>query len=55
MERSEAARRMILSSIPAGRLGTPEEVAEAAVWLCSDRAAYVNGESMLVDGGAVAR
>jgi NAD(P)-dependent dehydrogenase (short-subunit alcohol dehydrogenase family) len=55
MDRSDAARRMILASIPAGRLGTPEEVAEAAVWLCSDRASYVNGESMLVDGGAVAR
>jgi NAD(P)-dependent dehydrogenase (short-subunit alcohol dehydrogenase family) len=55
MDRSEAARKMILASIPAGRLGTPEEVAEAAVWLCSERASYVNGESMLVDGGAVAR
>lgn len=55
MDRSEAARKMILNSIPAGRLGTPEEVAEAALWLCSDRASYVNGESMLVDGGAVAR
>lgn len=55
MDRSEAARKMILGSIPAGRLGTAEEVAEAALWLCSDRASYVNGESMLVDGGAVAR
>ncbi len=55
MDRSDAARRMILNSIPAGRLGTPEEVAEAALWLCSERASYVNGESMLVDGGAVAR
>jgi NAD(P)-dependent dehydrogenase (short-subunit alcohol dehydrogenase family) len=55
MDRSDAAREMILNSIPAGRLGTPEEVAEAALWLCSERASYVNGESMLVDGGAVAR
>jgi NAD(P)-dependent dehydrogenase (short-subunit alcohol dehydrogenase family) len=55
MDRSEGARKMILGSIPAGRLGTAEEVAEAALWLCSDRASYVNGESMLVDGGAVAR
>jgi NAD(P)-dependent dehydrogenase (short-subunit alcohol dehydrogenase family) len=55
MGRSEDTRRMILASIPSGRLGTPEEVAEAAVWLCSERASYVNGESLLVDGGAVAR
>jgi NAD(P)-dependent dehydrogenase (short-subunit alcohol dehydrogenase family) len=55
MDRSEAARRMILASIPAGRLGRPEEVAEAVLFLCSERASYVNGESMLVDGGAVAR
>ncbi|MEE8509026.1 MAG: SDR family oxidoreductase, partial [Myxococcota bacterium] len=31
------------------------EIAEAAVWLCSERASFVNGESMLVDGGSVAR
>jgi NAD(P)-dependent dehydrogenase (short-subunit alcohol dehydrogenase family) len=48
-------RKMILSSQPGGRLGTPEEVAEAVVWLCSDRASFVTGHSMLVDGGAVAR
>jgi NAD(P)-dependent dehydrogenase (short-subunit alcohol dehydrogenase family) len=55
MDRSEATRKLILSSIPSGRLGTPEEVAEAAVWLCSDRASYVSGQSLLVDGCAVAR
>ena len=48
-------RKMILSGQPAGRLGTPEEIAEAAVWLCSERASFVTGHSMLVDGGAVAR
>jgi NAD(P)-dependent dehydrogenase (short-subunit alcohol dehydrogenase family) len=55
MASSEQARRMILASAPTGRLGTPEEVAEAAVWLCSDRASYVSGESLFVDGAAVAR
>ena len=47
--------KMILAGQPGGRLGTPEEIAEAAVWLCSDRASFVTGHSMLVDGGAVAR
>ena len=55
MERSEAARKMILASIPAGRLGSAEEIAEAALWLCSDRASYVNGAALGVDGGALAR
>ena len=48
-------RKLIESSSPAGRLGLPDEIAEAAVWLCSDRASFVSGESMLVDGGSVAR
>ncbi len=47
--------KMVLSSLPAGRLGKAEEIAEAAVSLCSERASFVNGESMLVDGGSVAR
>ncbi|MCA3865831.1 MAG: SDR family oxidoreductase, partial [Burkholderia sp.] len=36
---------------PARRIGTPEDVADAAVWLCSDEARFVTGESILVDGG----
>lgn len=48
-------KKMILAGQPGGRLGTAEEIAEAAVWLCSDRASFVTGHSMLVDGGAVAR
>ena len=48
-------KKMILAGQPGGRLGTPEEIAEAVVWLCSDRASFVTGHSMLVDGGALAR
>ena len=55
MQASPATLKMILASQPGGRLGRAEEIAEAAVWLCSDRASFVSGESMLVDGGAVAR
>ena len=38
-------------AIPVGRIGYPEEAAEAIVWLCSDAASYVTGNSMIVDGG----
>jgi len=42
---------MVRQSVPSGRLGTPEEIADAAVWLVSPRAAWVNGASVVVDGG----
>ena len=40
-----------LGESPLGRLGTPEEMSEAVVWLCSDAASYVNGHTMIADGG----
>ena len=40
---------------PLGRLGTPEEVAEMVVWLCSDSASFVTGAALSVDGGYVAQ
>ena len=47
--------RLIRAGQPGGRLGEPAEIAEAAVWLCSDRASFVSGASLLVDGAAVNR
>ena len=40
------------ASIPVGRMAEPREIAEAAAWLLSDRASYVTGAILAVDGGA---
>ncbi|MFW2335771.1 SDR family NAD(P)-dependent oxidoreductase [Ilumatobacter sp.] len=42
---------MVVDSTPVGRWGTPQEIAAAAVFLASDEASYVNGQTLLVDGG----
>ena len=39
---------------PIGRFGTPKEVAEAVVWMCSDRASFMTGQSLVLDGGLLA-
>ena len=44
----------ILAQVPFHRLGSPEEIAEMVVWLCSDRASYVSGVAYNVDGGWMA-
>jgi NAD(P)-dependent dehydrogenase (short-subunit alcohol dehydrogenase family) len=40
---------------PIGRIGDPEEIANAVVWLLSDKASFVLGHTLLVDGGVVSR
>ncbi len=50
-----ALTRAVLKNLPGGKMGRPEDVAEAAVWLCSERARWISGEAMLVDGGQVSR
>ena len=47
----EAARRMILSRTPMGRLGQPEEIASVAVFLASEMASYITGQTLFADGG----
>jgi NAD(P)-dependent dehydrogenase (short-subunit alcohol dehydrogenase family) len=49
----ENVERMMTRAVPLGRLGRPEEIAEAVVWLCSDAASFVVGHALAVDGGAV--
>ncbi|MEH6891402.1 2,4-dienoyl-CoA reductase [Bacillus sp. JJ864] len=48
---SEEAAKRTLHSVPLGRLGTPEEIAGLAFYLCSEEAAYINGACITMDGG----
>ena len=45
----------VLKTMPEGKMGRPDDVAAAAIWLCSDEARWVNGQSLIVDGGGVVR
>jgi len=40
---------------PMGRMGRPEEIAAAVVWLCSDEASFITGHTLVIDGGNLAR
>ena len=51
----EELNAMLKSYVPMGRLGRPEEIADAVLWLCSSAASYVIGQSISVDGGYVMR
>ena len=54
-EEKEQSKAGMGSEMPVGRIGNPNEVAEAVVWLCSDAASFVTGHTMAVDGGYLAR
>jgi 3(or 17)beta-hydroxysteroid dehydrogenase len=51
----EKARAMLISAHPIGRMGKPEEVAAAIVFLCSDEASFITGSELIVDGGYTAQ
>ena len=48
---SEQQKERILGAIPAGRLGTPEDVAAGVVYLASKEAAYITGQTLHINGG----
>jgi 3-oxoacyl-[acyl-carrier protein] reductase len=48
----DAARQQIVTSIPAGRFGRPDEFGAACAFLCSARSGYITGQNLQVDGGA---
>ena len=49
------ALKAMEKSVPMGRMGKPEEIADAVLWLCSSAASYVTGQSISVDGGFIMR
>ncbi|OPY73655.1 MAG: Levodione reductase [Syntrophorhabdus sp. PtaU1.Bin058] len=50
----EEYRKMAAGMVPMKRMGEPEDIAEAVLWLCSEKASYVNGHMMVVDGAMTA-
>ena len=52
--RVPGVHKYVVSCQPIGRLGRPTEIAEAVVWMCSDRASFMTGQSLVLDGGFLA-
>jgi NAD(P)-dependent dehydrogenase (short-subunit alcohol dehydrogenase family) len=48
---TDEGRAQVIAEEPIGRMGKPEEIAAAVVWLCSDAAAFMIGHAMVIDGG----
>jgi NAD(P)-dependent dehydrogenase (short-subunit alcohol dehydrogenase family) len=55
LDRGFLSEEQIIATEPINRMGKPEEIAEAVLWLCSDAASFVTGVPFPVDGGFVAQ
>jgi NAD(P)-dependent dehydrogenase (short-subunit alcohol dehydrogenase family) len=54
IERDPGIEKKLKAAHPMGRFAEAGEIAQAALWLCSDMASYVNGHEMVIDGGYTA-
>lgn len=48
-------QKQLMEGEPVGRIGQPEEIASAVMWLCSDKASFVTGHPLVIDGGWIAQ
>ncbi len=55
LSRAPEVERRTIDAHAMGRLGAPEEIAEAVTWLCCDRASFTTGHVMIVDGGSLVK
>jgi NAD(P)-dependent dehydrogenase (short-subunit alcohol dehydrogenase family) len=51
---TDAGRASVIAQEPVGRMGKPEEIADAVLWMCSDPAAFMTGHALVMDGGQTA-
>ena len=51
--KDDASRAQLASMHPMGRVARPEEIADAVLFLCSDRASFITGHTLVIDGGFV--
>ena len=51
---TDEGRQAVISQEPIGRMGKPDEIAAAVLWLCSDESAFTVGHALVVDGGQTA-
>lgn len=51
---TEEGRARVIAQEPVGRMGKPEEIASAVLWMCSDSAAFMTGHALVMDGGQTA-
>jgi NAD(P)-dependent dehydrogenase (short-subunit alcohol dehydrogenase family) len=50
-EGTDAGRERVVAQEPIGRMGSPDEIASAVLWMCSDAAGFLVGHALVIDGG----